>query len=128
VIKSIGMAEKVWDLKLRTKLFAVAVIKYVEAMPNGNIKFTVGKQLIRSGTSVGANYRAACRGRSDAEWIAKLGICEEESDECMFWLEIILETTDYAKVETQKLHTEAEELLKIIVTSINTSRGGPRKS
>lgn len=122
------MAEKIRDLKLRTKLFAIAIIKYVDSMPMNDLRFTVGKQLMRSGTSVGANYRAACRGRSDAEWIAKLGICEEESDECMFWLEVIAETKDHNPEETKRLHTEADELLRIIIASIKTSRGGPRKS
>jgi four helix bundle protein len=120
------MTDKGKDLKLRTKKFSVDIIRNVKAMPEGNFKFTIGKQLIRCGTSVGANYRSACRGRSKAEFNAKLGICEEESDESMFWLEIIMETKDYNPIETKRLHLEAEELLKIFVSSINTSRGVPR--
>lgn len=83
------------DLKARTKRFAVDVVKYYESMPEGGFKYTVGKQLIRCGTSVGANYRSACRGRSKAEFNAKLGICEEEVDESMFWLEVITETKNH---------------------------------
>ncbi len=122
------MTDKGKDLKLRTRKFSVDIVKYVEAMPDGNFKFTIGKQLLRCGTSVGANYRSACRGRSKAEFNAKLGICEEESDESMFWLEIIMETKDYNSAETKRLHSEAEELLKIFVSSLNTSRGGLRNS
>jgi four helix bundle protein len=79
------------DLKLRTKKFVLRVIKLVEAMPKTDIGRIVGKQLLRCGTSVGANYRAVCRARSMAEFIAKLGIVIEEADESVFWLEIIIE-------------------------------------
>lgn len=83
------------DLKDRTKRFSIAIVKYYESMPDNGFKFTVGNQLMKSGTSVGANYRSACRGRSKAEFNAKLGICEEECDEAMFWLEVIAETKDH---------------------------------
>lgn len=117
------MNDKGKDLKLRTKKFSIDIVNYVEAMPDGNFKFTVGKQVMRSGTSVGANYRSACRGRSKAEFNSKLGISEEKSDETMFWLEVIMETKDYDPKETRRLHIEAEELLKIFVSSLNTSKG-----
>ena len=120
------MIDKGKDLKLRTKKFSVDIVKYVEAIPEGNFKFTIGKQLIRCGTSVGANYRSACRGRSKAEFNSKLGICEEESDESMFWLEIIMETKDSDPKETRRLHAEAEELLKIFVSSLNTSKANSK--
>lgn len=112
------------DLKLRTKRFAIDVVKYYQAMPESGFKYTVGKQFIRSGTSVGANYRSACRGRSKAEFLAKLGICEEECDEVMFWLELIIESNDINPKETKRLYLEAEELLKIFVSSINTGKKG----
>jgi four helix bundle protein len=120
------MIDKGKDLKLRTKKFSIDIVNYVESIPDGNFKYTVGKQLIRSGTSVGANYRSACRGRSKAEFNSKLGICEEECDETMFWLEIIMETKDTNPTETKRLHSEAEELLKIFVSSLNTSKNNSK--
>ena len=79
------------ELKQRTKQFALRVLKLVEALPNNLQGRAVGGQLVRAGTSVGSNYRAACRGRSRAEFAAKLGIVEEEADESAFWLELIIE-------------------------------------
>src|SRR5580692_12581436 len=79
------------ELKLRTKQFALRILKLVSALPRSTEERAVGNQLVRSGTSVGANYRAACRGRSKAEFIAKLGTVEEEADESAFWLEIIID-------------------------------------
>ncbi len=111
------------DLKARTKRFAIDVVKYFSAMPSGSFKNTIGHQLLRSGTSVGANYRAACRGRSKAEFNAKLGICEEECDEVMFWLEVIKATENYSPSETDRIWKEADELVRIFVTSLNTSKG-----
>ena len=110
------------ELKKRTKRFSIDVVKYCRANPDKEFKFTIGNQLIRSSCSVGANYRSACRGRSKAEFNAKLGICVEEADESMFWLEIIMETFDHNKIESKKLWNEAEELLKIFVKSLNTSK------
>jgi len=110
------------ELKDRTKKFAIEVVLYYKSMPNNDLKFTLGKQLVRSGTSVGANYRSACRGRSKAEFNAKLGICEEECDETMYWLDVITETCDHEPVKTKKIWNESEELLKIFVSSINTSK------
>lgn len=80
------------DLKNRTKKFALRILKLIDALPNTVAGRTVAGQLARSGTSVASNYRAACRGRSKAEFIAKLGIVEEEADESGFWLEIIIES------------------------------------
>jgi len=79
------------DLKERTKQFALRILKLVEALPNSLQGRTIAAQLVRAGTSVGANYRAACRGRSRAEFIAKIGIVEEEADESAFWLELIID-------------------------------------
>ena len=79
------------DFKKRTKQFALRILKLVEALPNTVAGRTIGVQLVRSGTSVGSNYRAACRGSSKAEFIAKLGIVEEEADESAYWLELIIE-------------------------------------
>ena len=79
------------DLKNRTKVFALRILKLAAALPNTIEGKTIRGQIVRVGTSVGANYRAACRGRSKAEFVAKLGVVEEESDESAFWLELIIE-------------------------------------
>jgi four helix bundle protein len=79
------------ELKNRTKQFGLRVIRLVESLPNTKTATTTGGQLLRCGTSVGANYRAACRGRSKAEFIAKLGTVEEEADESAYWLEMLVE-------------------------------------
>jgi len=78
-------------LKHRTKQFGIRTVRVVEKLPPKRSAQTIGQQLLRCGTSVGANYRAACRARSDAEFRAKLGICEEEADEAVYWLELIVE-------------------------------------
>lgn len=110
------------DLKKRTKAFAVAAVKFAKALPRDWVSMTLGKQLLRSGTSVGANYRAACRARSASEFTAKLGIVEEEADETMFWLEVLVDA-EVAKPETARpLWQEANELLAITVASIKTTR------
>ncbi|HUX57444.1 MAG TPA: four helix bundle protein [Bacteroidales bacterium] len=79
------------ELKKRTKKFALMIIKLVDDLPNSLAGRTIGNQIIRSGTSVGANYRAACRARSNADFISKITIVEEECDESLFWLELIAE-------------------------------------
>ncbi len=79
------------EMKLRTKQFGLAIMKLVATLPRTDVARPLGQQLIRSATSVGANYRAACRARSSAEVISKLGIVEEEADESAFWLELIEE-------------------------------------
>ena len=109
------------DLKKRTKKFAVDSVLYYKAMNNDDIKYTIGKQFMRAATSVGANYRAACRARSPLEFIAKVGICEEEADETMYWIEILAETGHKAE-ELKKIWKEANELTSIFVSSIKTTR------
>jgi four helix bundle protein len=110
------------ELKQRTKEFGIRTVKVVEKLPNRRAPQTIGQQLLRSGTSVGANYRAACRARSDAEFRAKLGICEEETDETIYWLELIIELGYIRASLLEKLINEANENLAIIVASIRTSR------
>ena len=105
------------ELKERTKRFALRVIRLVQSLPKTMEAQTIGRQLLKAGTSVGANYRAACRGRSRAEFAAKLGIVEEESDESAFWLEIIIETGLLKKHLVQPLLDEADELVAIMVAS-----------
>jgi four helix bundle protein len=105
------------ELKLRTKQFAPRIIKLIGALPKTIEGRAVGGQLIRSGTSVGANYRAACRGRSKAEFISKLGTVEEEADESAFWLEIIIEGGLLNEKRVGNLLQEANELVAIMVAS-----------
>lgn len=114
------------ELIKRTKSFGLRVIKLVAALPNDRIGNVIGNQLLRSGTSVGANYRAACRGRSVDEFIAKLGIVEEETDECIYWMELIIEAQLIPESLIKPLLTEANELLAITVASRKTARN--RKS
>jgi len=109
------------ELKHRTKNFALRVIKLVAALPRNTEGRAIGGQLLRSGTSVGANYRAACRGRSKAEFIAKLGTVEEEADECAYWMELITEGGLLPAKRVVPLHREAEELTAIMAASRITS-------
>jgi four helix bundle protein len=88
-----------------------------------NEALVIGKQLLRSGTSVGANYRAACRARSKAEFIAKVGIVLEEADETVFWLELLLESGIARSPQLEDLTQEANELTAIFVTSLRTAKG-----
>ena len=111
------------ELKNRTKQFSLRVIKLVAALPNTTVGRAIGSQLVRSGTSVGANYRAACRGRSKAEFVAKLGTVEEEADESAFWMELIVGGGLMKEDLVPGLHKEAEELTAIMAASrISASR------
>jgi len=101
------------DLKKRTKQFALRILKLVAALPNTVAGKAIGGQLVRAGTSVGANYRAACRGRSKAEFVAKLGITEEEADESGYWMEIIIEGQLLNRRQVEPLLNEANVLTKI---------------
>ena len=105
------------DLKERTKQFALRVLKLGAALPNTLSGRTIGGQLARAGTSVGANYRAACRARSKPEFIAKIGIVEEEADESAFWMELIIEGKLLGQRLVQPLLDEANELAKIMASS-----------
>jgi len=111
------------ELKERTKQFALRVMRLVDALPNTPKGRAIASQLVRSGTSVAANYRAACRGRSKAEFIAKLGIAEEEADETALWLELIVEDGLLPEKKIASLLKEASELIAIIAASyISASR------
>jgi four helix bundle protein len=110
------------DLKRRTKAFSLRVIRLVTSLPQGLVPYTIGKQLLRSGTSVGANYRAACRARSSAEFCAKLGIVEEEADETIYWMELLTESGIVREELLRELRVEANEILSIVVASIKTAR------
>ena len=110
------------ELRERTKQFALRIIKVVEALPNTATGRAIGNQLVRCGTSVGANYRAACRGRSKAEFNSKLHIVLEEADESVFWLEIIKEKNLLSDDKIISLLNEAEELTKIFSKSYYTAK------
>ena len=110
------------DLKNRTKTFAKRVINLCSNLPKTQSARMIGNQLFRSGTSVGANYRAACRGRSKADFVSKLGIVLEEIDESMYWMELLIETGIISEDRLAPLLNEANELTAIIVASINTSK------
>lgn len=113
---------KTEDFKNRTKVFALRVIRLTEALPKNQTANVIGKQLLRSGTSVGANYRAASRARSTAEFIAKMGIVEEECDESMYWMELIIEAGLMEEKLLLDLKNEANEILSMVVASIKTAR------
>ena len=106
----------------RTKKFALRTIRLVESLPNNRTADVIGKQLLRSATSVGANYRAACRARSSAEFRAKLGIVEEESDETIYWMELLVESGMVKAELLSGLIQEANEITAMTVASIRTAR------
>ncbi|MCA9078876.1 MAG: four helix bundle protein [Planctomycetaceae bacterium] len=105
------------ELKKRTKQFGLRVVKVVDALPNDSVGRAIGNQLVRSGTSVGANYRAACPGRSKAEFIAKLGIVNEEADESGYWMELIIEGDLLPPDRVERLLDEANRITAIMVAS-----------
>jgi four helix bundle protein len=110
------------ELKMRTKQFALRVLKLVDALPNSKSGRIISGQLGRAGTSVGANYRAACRARSKKEFVAKIGIVEEEADECEYWLELTIESNVLREAKVRPLHQEAFELRRIMAASAKSAR------
>ncbi|MBI4412680.1 MAG: four helix bundle protein [Deltaproteobacteria bacterium] len=111
------------QFKDRTKKLAVQIIQLVEELPNRKAADVIGRQLLRSGTSVAANYRAACRGKSTADVIAKLCIVEEESDETLYWMEILVESKLIRPDQVQGVMQETSEILAMTVASIKTLKG-----
>jgi len=109
-------------MKQRTKEFAKRIMKVCRELPRNEEGRLIRNQLFRSGTSVGANYRAACRGRSKADFISKIGIVLEESDESLYWLEIIAETGIMKQRRLGPLMDEAAQLVSIFVVSLNTAK------
>ena len=110
------------EMKMRLKNLAVRVIKLVDKLPNTPAGRAIGNQIIRSGTSPAANYRAACLGKSDRDFLNKLKIVEEELDETLYWLELIMEIQMIKSDLLSALYEENKELLKIIVSSITTKK------
>jgi len=110
------------EMKARTKSFANRIVKLCEALPDKWIAKTLGRQLLRSGTSVGANYRAVCRAKSNADFINKLRVVEEECDESLFWMELLVENNLVKPARLGDLMKEANEILSIVVASAKTAR------
>ncbi len=110
------------NLKRRTKRFALHIVKTCENLPKDDVARTLGRQLLRSGTSVGANYRAVCRAKSRADFISKFGTVEEEADESGFWLELLVDAEKLKATNAAPLLKEASELTAIAVSSIQTAR------
>jgi four helix bundle protein len=110
------------DLKKRTKAFALRILKLADALPKTTTGRALASQIVRSGTSVAANYRAACRAKSTADFIAKMGTVEEEADETLFWLELLEESELISAAKLTAIKQEANELIAITVASIKTSR------
>jgi four helix bundle protein len=115
-----SMDEK--EFKQRTKRLAPDLIQLVEALPRTKTADVIGRQVLRSATSFGANYRAACRAKSPADMIYKLKIVEEECDETVYWLELLLESNTLSKESAASLTKEADEILAMTVASIKTLR------
>ena len=110
------------ELQGRTKAFALRVIRLVDSVPRSTAGQVIGRQLLRSATSVGANYRAACRAQSHAEFAAKLSIVVEEADECLYWLELLAESNLIKKDRLREMLKEANELLAISVAARKTAK------
>ncbi len=122
------MSDYFANLKARTQRFALAIIGLSQTLPHNRISEVIGRQLLRAGTSVGANYRAACRAKSPADFISKMGIVEEELDESMYWMELLVAGTVIPESRTTSAMREANELLGITIASIRTARRRPTAS
>jgi four helix bundle protein len=116
------------ELRQRTKKFALRIVRVFESLPRTDVSRTLGRQLLRSGTSVAANYRAMCRARSKAEFVAKLGTVLEEADETVFWLELLIEAGVVPKSKLDNLLAETNELVRIFSASWQTARRRPEKA
>lgn len=110
------------EMKTRTKAYANRIVRLCAALPNNWTARTLGAQLLRSGTSVGANYRAVCRAKSTADFVNKLRIVEEECDESLFWMELLVDNALMKPVRLRDLMKEADEILAIVVSSAKTAR------
>ena len=115
------------EFRTRTKALGLGVIRLVDTLPRKRSVEVIGRQVLRSATSVGANYRAACRSRSPADMIAKLGIVLEEADETLYWLELLRGSGLVADAQLRRLLVEADEIVAMTVASIKTMRSRPRR-
>ena len=110
------------EMKARTKQFALRIIRLVESLPNTKSAQIIGKQLLRCGTSVGANYHAVCRAKSTADFINKLAVVEEEADEAIYWIELIVESSQIKPNLVKNLLDEIDQILSIVVSAIKTTK------
>jgi len=112
------------EMRVRTRRFGGSVVRFFVSLDKKREELRVlGKQVLRAGTSVGANYREASRARSDSEFVAKIGLCAQEADETQYWLELLRDDCGLSSDELEKIWTEADELIRIFVTmSKNTKR------
>jgi four helix bundle protein len=110
-------------MKARTRAFALRVIRLAESFPNKPTANVIRNQILRSGTSVGANYRAACRAKSKADFISKMGTVEEEADETVYWIELSIDAGIVTARRVHGLLDEAQQILSIVVASVKTARG-----
>ena len=114
------------QLRARTRAFAVSVIRFYRRIPKTEEGRIIGRQLLKAGTSAGANYRAACRPKSDADFISKLGTAIEEVDESAFWMEVLVEAEVVNAAAVKDLYREADELTRIFVASRTTAQRNAR--
>jgi len=114
--------DEIRRLQHRTKAFAVLIIQFFSELPKNETARTIGRQLLRSGTSMAANYRAACRARSSADFISKISVVLEEADETLFWLELLVEARVVEASVSKSLNAECNELLKIFSASLATAK------
>jgi len=110
-------------LKVRTRDFAIRIVRLFQVLPKSTEAQVIGRQLLRSGTSVAANYRAACRARSKAEFVSKIGIVVEEADETVFWIDLLGATAIFSAQKLSVIAKEADELLAIFAASQLTAKG-----
>ena len=110
------------ELKMRTKTFASTVVQFARRLPTDPVTNIMTRQLVRSGTGVGANYRSSCRAKSRADFISKMTTAEEEADETQYWLELLVETGTVRQENVASLLDEADQLVRIFVASIKTAR------
>jgi len=115
------------DFRERTFQFGIRCVRLAESLPKTMAAQTIGRQLLRAGTSVGANYRAAVRGRSGADFVAKMGIVEEECDEALYWVDVLVELDIVSSKRVEELRCEADEIIAITVSSIKTARTNAQK-
>src|ERR1700722_13558390 len=125
-IKRMNNFEFSEKLKLRTKTFAVQIVRFYKTLPKTDEARVLGRQLLRSGTSVAANYRAVCRSKSQADFTSKMGTVVEEVDETLLWLELFEEAEVCTPDKVSKLKGETNELLRVFATALGTAKGGPR--
>jgi four helix bundle protein len=115
------------DFRERTFRFGIRCVRLVESLPKSVAAQTIGKQLLKAATSVGANYRAATRGRSRADFVSRMGIVEEECDEALYWIDVLVELRVISSKRVEELRGEANEIISITVSSIKTARKAGQK-